>query len=1142
MLKKLLSSLFIIGLLSLGWMSLDSRLGFATPGDHPHGHGPGGPTENPFDCVLKVDPQANFLNQYMPPGGPTAGTYLGNTFFPMMDASGTVITYPTTRYADRIVILAYCKTPGSGGPSTSEVNWKVSNTKIPGNCTSITNDLCIEAFQYGTGDVVWASDITTGNIAMDNNYPANPSALLFLRNRAHAAVTLTGTDVALETSDTPPTSTVNLGVTVNVQALGNMNCSVAVSGVIGSSFSLPCASSSTCDFAHMGVTTVQNGQLHFDVIIQGAPGQMSTPASIAWSPSNIDANYNWDNPSPNVAHEVTATVTTRTGETLYCGMKVSPQGQSKLAKIRRAGDCELFEDLKRHYFTTLNSSGVRVARTGPYDPPLEYPGFSEIKYGAVSPEMPYLGFMNAYAGNGGGVSIGVNGQVSPDPNRLYMDPVIAVTPYDPTISATNPYGDPILYAQISATNPQQVEFIRTQYYPASESELDGKLVVLRAYAPKRIPVSVTDVAVASQVVYSNGAYRTIPAHTDHILNGELRGTTDNVQAWEFHPELGDKLIPFVDSACLPEFSTNPPRVTGEAVGSAMKNTMLCVNSRPWKYADLFVSGRGTFDLLTITPTSSESPYPTDLFRNSNDPGVCKPSSPGVTSKCIAMSASQLPATDGLAAAEDAAFATCQYDQYELVLKTGTRYHNQTYSYNVPQKVTKFKAGCRVIEGGGSCKANMAIRFSGYNQMMLSALGCFWKYHKNPSTTVPVEIRNKDLNGKRITATLSKQGIIPYTTTAGQGGADPARYSTYSTSVLSPRLGYGCIPCRFEGIGTTSGADITKTTVPIPVDQDLCPYDAAADASTSTSPVTTVCDPSTKGRLPIYTFSMSQAATECLDHPTDTLKGADVEVRYFGDAACTAVKGSTTGTFCNSNIPARTCPTLTENVTRDVGTVTVTNATYPFTGGTAAGSNNVAGAYRVPLCPGSKLPFDSVSASWSPLIVDVGGHGIKISRTFADAKLFDIKGTGSRTLIDWPLNTHEAAFLVRAKGGKVSSIKELFGDHKAENGFEALRPFDTNKDSRVDKRDKDFKKLALWFDENRDAIAQPKEIRPLSKYGVEAIYLLYQGNPAGGIDGKTLRGSYLSSKGNRILPVEDHYFYEYWKGGRRVAKVSFAKKK
>lgn len=193
------------------------------------------------------------------------------------------------------------------------------------------------------------------------------------------------------------------------------------------------------------------------------------------------------------------------------------------------------------------------------------------------------------------------------------------------------------------------------------------------------------------------------------------------------------------------------------------------------------------------------------------------------------------------------------------------------------------------------------------------------------------------------------------------------------------------------------------------------------------------------------------------------------------------------------------------------------------------TDNLVVSFTAPICPGSQFQYDNVSLSWSPLILDIEGKGIKISRQFTRSVGFDIRGTGYKSYVDWPENTKDVAFLVLPdKNGDVKSIHQLFGyQEKIENGFVKLAEFDKNKDGRIDEKDAVFKLLRLWFDRNRDGIQQKGELASLDESGVSLISLAYtRAGQDMSAEQRTLNGLYYNKVKKAMLNIEDHYFYEY----------------
>ncbi|MFV3408852.1 EF-hand domain-containing protein [Bdellovibrio bacteriovorus] len=102
---------------------------------------------------------------------------------------------------------------------------------------------------------------------------------------------------------------------------------------------------------------------------------------------------------------------------------------------------------------------------------------------------------------------------------------------------------------------------------------------------------------------------------------------------------------------------------------------------------------------------------------------------------------------------------------------------------------------------------------------------------------------------------------------------------------------------------------------------------------------------------------------------------------------------------------------------------------------------------------------------------------------------------------WPEAGAPGAFIAvdRNGDGQITTEDELFGNQgdKFKNGFEALREFDSNKDNVIDKNDKDFAKLQLWFDKNGDGKVQKGELVSL-KSRIESVSLKYDDSAVSGI--------------------------------------------
>lgn len=137
---------------------------------------------------------------------------------------------------------------------------------------------------------------------------------------------------------------------------------------------------------------------------------------------------------------------------------------------------------------------------------------------------------------------------------------------------------------------------------------------------------------------------------------------------------------------------------------------------------------------------------------------------------------------------------------------------------------------------------------------------------------------------------------------------------------------------------------------------------------------------------------------------------------------------------------------------------------------------------------------------SPLVVKLLRGPWQISAG-VDGVHFDMNGDGGTRRYAWPASGSGIAFLVmdRDGDGVITSGRELFGDNTllrpggatADNGFEALRKLDSNRDGRISAGDRSFGSLRLWRDDSpRDGASQEVELLTLTSAGVEWISVDY----------------------------------------------------
>ena len=140
--------------------------------------------------------------------------------------------------------------------------------------------------------------------------------------------------------------------------------------------------------------------------------------------------------------------------------------------------------------------------------------------------------------------------------------------------------------------------------------------------------------------------------------------------------------------------------------------------------------------------------------------------------------------------------------------------------------------------------------------------------------------------------------------------------------------------------------------------------------------------------------------------------------------------------------------------------------------------------------------------YDPIIIDLNKDGTTTSK-LNGAVNFDMDNNGFKEATGWI--SKDDAFLAydRNGNGKIDNGSELFGDKTvsvgaygytgktAENGFEALKEFDSNGDNIIDEKDKDFDKLLLWQDLNTNGLTEEGELKTLKEHNIKSIDLRYK---------------------------------------------------
>jgi len=1006
------------------------------------------------------------------------------------------------RDAGRRLIRLYCKDL-STGTGTAESLVGTIQFENPGNTLDsgcgyfkgvAATKVCIEFKNEKS---------TSESVSFSKTAISGLPIFMLLRNETTADVNLAQNNLQIQVNPKEPNLYLPLKVPLTKEITlvpspddNDLGCSIAVAGALdGAGYSQP------CNVAAIGkcspeLTMVQNADAHLNVSLYGTLPWLNDPKKIEWYQSGSlkgeqASNTGFYSVNPSSSNEIpfVAKVTMNNGSQVACGVNLKSNGVPLQINLRLLSDCRLFKAARDYYFPVdsqknailaFGNDGVSVQMG---DQSVWYARRKTDTTAPSKAEVPVSrGLLNGAMSDEGFITpVGGGKFVLPASiSRAYHSAVVSLFEID-----NNTVKDvPVYQGIVDYEGKRTLDISKVQLRElsgASSLKPDSLLVAQIFLAKPSITKVVSGQVLIDRELESGGYYKFKPGVA---ISGVTYGN--------------DYLVPLANESCSPVNYMSWIARSGVRLPTALSGMTICGYSKPFKKDDV-KDGAVSLTVVGVLPVSHQHTFPLELLKNSNQ-SPCVSQAENVKKSCWNLDAQHLPKS--LTMDQSKNLGTGQWSQCEIWVDvpyqyaydcsytyTGTcqgstqscwgcgtkgkrtccstRYYsyscNKTqpktcYAWATRKEFSRLEPGCALVErGADECSAGVAVRFAGYEQMSLASLGCAVKH---------------DWAGQDVSATLNKQGILPYSEVFGGGKAGGVQDSQPT--------GYGCIPCR-------KGPFADGSVAPIPVDQ-----------TSSGQP-----------RVPIFNFTKSEA-------PADCVKTQNVEIRYFGSELC---DGKTSTVQSNGYDPqGQYCSSKLVGVT-----------SCQATGG------NIAGKYQVDVCPGGGFEMDKIAVSWSPLVLDLIGNGIHVSRTAELSVLFDIHGNHKPVKIDWPMNGQEVAFLVLPNSkGQVTSIRELFGDFEAKNGFDSLaKRIDSNHDQMIDEKDADFRKLRLWSDKNRNGRSDSGELLPLEKYGVKAISLNYEKPRDRGIEGRTLTGSYYNEHQKRFMAVEDLYFYEYRPDGKRI---------
>ncbi|MGV1908198.1 calcium-binding protein [Agrobacterium cavarae] len=121
----------------------------------------------------------------------------------------------------------------------------------------------------------------------------------------------------------------------------------------------------------------------------------------------------------------------------------------------------------------------------------------------------------------------------------------------------------------------------------------------------------------------------------------------------------------------------------------------------------------------------------------------------------------------------------------------------------------------------------------------------------------------------------------------------------------------------------------------------------------------------------------------------------------------------------------------------------------------------------------------------PLVLDLDGDGVELISLEASVAHFDYQNDGFAEKTGWLKS--DDGFLVHDdnRNGVVDGMSEIFGS-PVEDGFTALRAFDTNGDGAVDVKDARFVDLRIWRDLDGNGLSEAGEISSLEAHRIASI--------------------------------------------------------
>jgi hypothetical protein len=155
-------------------------------------------------------------------------------------------------------------------------------------------------------------------------------------------------------------------------------------------------------------------------------------------------------------------------------------------------------------------------------------------------------------------------------------------------------------------------------------------------------------------------------------------------------------------------------------------------------------------------------------------------------------------------------------------------------------------------------------------------------------------------------------------------------------------------------------------------------------------------------------------------------------------------------------------------------------------------------------------FGHVIQAIDPLVLDLDGGGVSLSALAGSNVYFDLNVNNYAERTGWVSAGDGLLALDANRNGAIDNGSELFGN-RYQNGFDALRVYDDNKDGQITSADAVWGKLLIWRDANGDGVSAPAELTAIAASNVAAISL--NAKPPVYSDDRTRSGNAVQAIGN-----------------------------